>query len=743
MDDYNKMLKIYNDKLIANKKRYIENVPVESIEVSRTAMAPVIENQDVGAETRKTLVEQFLRGKFNELTNSNYEVVEYIMGNIDDDQDREFLYSFWNKFEIKVIDMLPKQVSKEMFVKLTKAFLLRESATGAPTGAPTGSSDPSLTSNLPPVTSQTQLNNSRASNQTLINNIEAQLSEWFVDYTDYDNLELNSSYIQSIEAEDQDSTYLDKIEKDIETIQYKDNKKTKEYKEFENKANKLENEFSTLIDSLGPFLRNANKIRTEINIDTIVATYGFIPRSLSLDPYVDKMLNQLKNVSNLLILKNFYTIARYCEKSVSKGDIAKFITSKSNLYSIADPPKPLKPPSADNPSMDQATIDKFKSELSGTFDDPGYKRSSEYAQLEETFNAFVEGPFQIEIYDDLIQFYQQKKEDYYKKLEQNEISLKALLKDASDLTQINDLSAFEKQTLPNIEKLVNQRAIYTLLITYIENTSIDTINAKAQLEASLVSGNTSSASASSSAPSVAVSTDPNQILVDKEIPILYSDISSFDPKHHSNIKKWLDFIVDYYNNPNPSQIDQNKLILYVGNVSDLNNDPDARVSSSGNGLKKAGKRAKNLIKSGSNVIKVDDIYYVDMKQLNKNLLNIKYLKNQNIVKTFAPVLISDELKALVMSALKTKKADPSLVANVSKSELKLFKRFAKILNIEFNSSSNDDEDDDKKFKILLGEYASGNDSEIVRKELKKYVLRALQEGKLSKNVAYQYLIELS
>ena len=102
MDDYNKMLKIYNDKLIANKKRYIENVPVESIEVSRTAMAPVIENQDVGAETRKTLVEQFLRGKLNELTNSNYEVVEYIMGNIDDDQDREFLYSFWNKFEINV-----------------------------------------------------------------------------------------------------------------------------------------------------------------------------------------------------------------------------------------------------------------------------------------------------------------------------------------------------------------------------------------------------------------------------------------------------------------------------------------------------------------------------------------------------------------------------------------------------------------------------------------------------------------
>ena len=45
--------------------------------------------------------------------------------------------------------------------------------------------------------------------------------------------------------------------------------------------------------------------------------------------------------------------------------------------------------------------------------------------------------------------------------------------------------------------------------------------------------------------------------------------------------------------------------------------------------------------------------------------------------------------------------------------------------------------------MLLGEYQSGNDSPQVKKELKKYIVEALQENKIPKSQAMLLLYELS
>jgi hypothetical protein len=708
MDEYNRQLKIYNDKLIANKKRYIENVSIDSIEVSMTSMSPVVDNQDIGAEQRKTLVDQFLRGKFNELTNSNYEVVEFIMNNITDDQDREFLYSFWNKFEIKVVDMLPKQVSKDMFVKLTKAFLLRETNTGSttasapttgtasavPTTGSTTASGPVVgpsTSGLPPTLTNAQIQNAKGITATSIKQIVDKLNEIFIDY-ETDVTQLQPSYIDVVKTNFPD--LLNNIENTEDKVQNETIDKTPEMAQFKVEATAIKNGFNKAITSIATNMRNANKIQTSANLEAIINHYGFvgISASLNLSPKIDAIINRLKNVSNLTILQNFEKITKHCDKNVAKDKIPDYITNKSDVFSLSNP---LNDPSKPTTLLSVDEIANFKTEIQTDFDptNPSYKRSVEYQVQKKDFDDFRNGPFQIQIYDKLIKYYETEINK-----SQNSIS-KSARSIEKELTQIGDLNLKDNNELSailqnningDIVGFATDLAKEYIILDYVTNARSDTIDQRGNLQNSLTLLNTSSLNASGTPASSVTSS----ILG----PIISSTTAPTTP------------------NPNPN---------------------------TGNGLKMS-KRAKDLIKSGSNVFKVDDKYYVDMKQLNKNLLNIKYLKNQNQLRTFAPILVSDELKKLVIQFLKTKTVDQSLASKVSKNEMKIFKRFAKNLNIELNDSNDDDDDDDnKKFKILLGQWISGNDSEIIRKELKKYILRALQEGQIGRNVAYQYLIELS
>ena len=54
-----------------------------------------------------------------------------------------------------------------------------------------------------------------------------------------------------------------------------------------------------------------------------------------------------------------------------------------------------------------------------------------------------------------------------------------------------------------------------------------------------------------------------------------------------------------------------------------------------------------------------------------------------------------------------------------------------------------DDDFNQKFKILLGQLRAGNDSKILRQELKQYILAGLQSNKLSRSVALDLMVELN
>jgi hypothetical protein len=56
---------------------------------------------------------------------------------------------------------------------------------------------------------------------------------------------------------------------------------------------------------------------------------------------------------------------------------------------------------------------------------------------------------------------------------------------------------------------------------------------------------------------------------------------------------------------------------------------------------------------------------------------------------------------------------------------------------------NKDEKFNERFQILLGSYNAGNNSEILKNQLKQYILHGMKLGIIPRNVGHQMLLELS
>ena len=56
---------------------------------------------------------------------------------------------------------------------------------------------------------------------------------------------------------------------------------------------------------------------------------------------------------------------------------------------------------------------------------------------------------------------------------------------------------------------------------------------------------------------------------------------------------------------------------------------------------------------------------------------------------------------------------------------------------------NQDQEFNEKFQILLGSYNAGNNSEILRNQLKQYVLHGMRLNIIPRNTGHSMLIELS
>jgi hypothetical protein len=141
-------------------------------------------------------------------------------------------------------------------------------------------------------------------------------------------------------------------------------------------------------------------------------------------------------------------------------------------------------------------------------------------------------------------------------------------------------------------------------------------------------------------------------------------------------------------------------------------------------------------------------YAIHWGQLtNNDILNVKY-KSLGRVPNIKPQAVSDIFRDFIIDVLETGKVNQRLYNQVPDEEKKLFEKVAigaGLLNtLKLKKVTIDKEMEDiNRFNLLKGEYLAGNNNTQVLKELRKYIVKFINENRIPKTEGYNLLMELS
>jgi hypothetical protein len=156
---------------------------------------------------------------------------------------------------------------------------------------------------------------------------------------------------------------------------------------------------------------------------------------------------------------------------------------------------------------------------------------------------------------------------------------------------------------------------------------------------------------------------------------------------------------------------------------------------------------RNNIKFGYGIPPEDDKnkkvygkYYIYLKNLRKNVLSVKYVKTNNVVQKMKAQIITNDVKNIIKDIIITNNYDKIKFSKLDTKDKRIIINLSKYLDMDI-----DDETDDfqTNFEILLGEVESGNNSPLVIRKLKQFILQAINEGRITKNHGYSLLVEYS
>jgi hypothetical protein len=141
-------------------------------------------------------------------------------------------------------------------------------------------------------------------------------------------------------------------------------------------------------------------------------------------------------------------------------------------------------------------------------------------------------------------------------------------------------------------------------------------------------------------------------------------------------------------------------------------------------------------------------YVIHWKQLNDNdMLNVKY-KSLGRIPQFKPIPVSDVFKEYLIDVMNGGKHNQRHYENIPVEERKIWEKIvngaglAEHLKIK-KTISDDDNDEMERFEMLKGQYLAGNNNPSVIRELRRFVVKFLSDGRLKRNQALDLLLELS
>jgi len=133
-------------------------------------------------------------------------------------------------------------------------------------------------------------------------------------------------------------------------------------------------------------------------------------------------------------------------------------------------------------------------------------------------------------------------------------------------------------------------------------------------------------------------------------------------------------------------------------------------------------------------------YFIDTHKLNNNILEVRYNKNRHLTNVKTQV-IGHGVKNIIHSIIDNDDMDQNEYHVLTEQEKHLIRTILNMLD-KSHLLSNADEEFNERFQILLSEYNAGNNSEILRNQIKQYILHAMKLNMIGRQAGQQMIIEM-
>lgn len=141
-------------------------------------------------------------------------------------------------------------------------------------------------------------------------------------------------------------------------------------------------------------------------------------------------------------------------------------------------------------------------------------------------------------------------------------------------------------------------------------------------------------------------------------------------------------------------------------------------------------------------------YAIHLPQLEQqDTLNVKY-KSLGQIPKFKPMPVSDVFRDFILDLLDNGKPNARVYTQIPTDERKFFEEMSigagvwNSLGLKRTTTSNDEEEN-KRFELLKGEYMAGNNNPKVMSDLRRLIVKMMNDGRIRKNQGVELLMELS
>lgn len=167
--------------------------------------------------------------------------------------------------------------------------------------------------------------------------------------------------------------------------------------------------------------------------------------------------------------------------------------------------------------------------------------------------------------------------------------------------------------------------------------------------------------------------------------------------------------------------------LIAGDEKDEKKEDEEEGNPWGEGLRKGEK-------------KVNHKYFIDHNKLDNNILEVRYNRNRhltNIKSQYVGGAVKKIVKDISIGTL-----DTTDYHKLSGQEKHLVRQLLHMFD-KGDLLKDDDNAFEKEFQVLMGSWNAGNNSELLRKQLKQFILYGIKINKIPRNTGLNMLMELS